>query len=117
VANRSKQKGSSFESLIASYLNEEWDPNIERLPLQGSLDRGDISNFRVGQHLVAIEAKNCARLDLAGWITEAEVEAKNYKALAGIVVHKRKAKGRAADQYVTLTLRSLLDILHAARNG
>ena len=32
-----------------------------------------------------VEIKNCAKLDLAGWVQEAQVEAVNDNALAGIV--------------------------------
>lgn len=114
MANRNKARGTSFESLIATYLNEEWDRNIERLPLSGSSDRGDISNFRVGGRLVALECKAAKRTELSAWITEAEVEASNYGAVAGAVIHKRVRKGKAEDQFITFTVGSFLDVLHAA---
>lgn len=117
MTNRSKQKGTSFESLIRDYLKEEWSDIIERMPLSGNEDRGDISNFRVGskgQHLIACELKNRAQLSLAQWVKEAQEEAKNYGAVAGVTVFKRKGKGAAADQYVVVTLSDLLTILHAA---
>lgn len=114
MVNRSKQKGTSFESLISAYLQEQWSPDIDRLPLSGALDRGDIGNFRVGERLVAIECKNHNRMDLGTWVFEAQREANNYGALAGAVIHKRKGKGQAADQYITFTVRDFLDVLHAA---
>ncbi|OMC55426.1 hypothetical protein A5747_13640 [Mycobacterium sp. IS-836] len=115
MANRSKQKGTAYESLIRDYLKQEWSPDIDRLPLSGTQDRGDIANFRIGEHLLAIECKNHNRLDLGTWTFEAQREAANYGALAGVVIHKRKGKGQPGDQYVTLTLRDFLDIIHAAK--
>lgn len=117
MTNRSKQKGTDFESLIRDYLKVEWSDIIERMTLSGSDDRGDISNFRVGgssQHKIAIECKNVGSLSLAGWVKEAQEEAENYGAVAGVVCHKRKGKGQGGDQYVTMTLSDFLTILHAA---
>lgn len=117
MTNRSKQKGTDFESLIRDYLKDEWSEIIERLTLSGKDDKGDISNFRVGgksQYKIAIECKNVASMSLGTWIAEAQTEATNYDAVAGIVIHKRRGKGQAGDQYVTLTLSDLLTILHAA---
>lgn len=116
MTNRSKQKGTDFESLIRDYLKVAWSDIVERMPLSGTDDRGDISNFRVGnsQHKIAIECKNVRILDLAGWLREAQEEAVNYGAVAGVVCHKRKGKGQADDQYLTMTLSDFLTILHAA---
>lgn len=116
MTNRSKQKGTDFESLIRDYLKEEWSDIVERMTLSGTDDRGDISNFRVGdgQHKIAIECKNVNSLSLSEWVKEAQTEAEHYGAVAGIVVHKRKGKGQGGDQYVTLVLSDLLTILHAA---
>jgi hypothetical protein len=52
-----------------------------------------------------------ARLDLAGWVTEAETERGNLDAIAGVVIHKRRGKGQALDQYVTLTVRDFIALL------
>lgn len=114
--NRSKQKGTQYESLIRDYLKEHWNPDIERMPLSGGKDRGDIAGFRVGEgrHLIAWELKNRTQMSLSEWIREAQEEAENYGAVAGIVVHKRKGKGLAGDQYVTLTLDDFLNVVTAA---
>jgi len=50
-------------------------------------------------------------MNLAGWVTEAQTEAANDGALLGIVVHKRRGKGQAGDQYVTLVLSDLVKLL------
>lgn len=115
--NPSKQKGTAFETLIQRYLNEQWDENIERLTLSGSKDRGDIGNFRIGSgHLVAWELKNRTQIALPAWIREAQEEAKNYGAVAGVVAFKRKGKAAAPEQFVCMTLEDFLTILRAAES-
>lgn len=64
---------------------------------------------------VVIEVKNVARLNLAGWVTEAEIERGNDDALAGLVAHKRHGKGDPLDSYVTCTLRDLVALLTGQR--
>lgn len=64
---------------------------------------------------VVAELKNVAKLNLAGWITEAEIERGNDDAHIGIVIHKRVGRGPAqmGDTYVTMTLDNLLVIMGA----
>ena len=110
--NRSKQKGTTFERLVADgFATALDDDRIDRAPLSGNLDKGDIANVRTPSGgKIAIEVKNVAKLDLAGWVSEAEVERKNLGAVAGIVIHKRVGKGKFIDQYCTLTVKDLLAI-------
>lgn len=107
--SRNKQKGTALERLVAdgfaAALN---DDRIDRAPLRGDGDRGDIAGLRSPFGKVAVEVKNVARMDLAGWVAEVEVERGNLDAVAGIVVHKRRGKGRFEDQYVTMTVADLL---------
>ena len=111
--NRSKQKGTAMETLVTNYLRQEWDAHIHRRALTGSADQGDIGGFELGPNgkELAIEVKNCAKLALAEWVGEAQAEAINAGAVAGIVVHKRKGKGQPEDQYVTMTLGDFVTIL------
>jgi hypothetical protein len=110
--NRNKAKGSTFERLIADQLAESLnDDRIDRAPLRGNTDRGDIANVRSPFGKIAIECKNVARLDLAGWVDEAETERGNLDAVAGVVIHKRRGKGQGLDQYVTMTVRDLIALL------
>ena len=62
-------------------------------------------------------AENVARLDLSGWVDEARVEAGNADAIAGIVLHKRRGKGKFLDQYVTMTVRDLLALGWGVTDG
>lgn len=111
-----KAKGSAFEKLAADYLNEHVDDRIERRVTTGANDRGDIGGVRHMGQRVVIECKNHKQMKLAGWIGEAEVERGNDDALAGIVIHKRHGKGKAAEQYVTMTLADLVALLTGSRD-
>lgn len=115
--NTAKQAGSRFESLVASYLAARLkDDRIERRSRNGSKDRGDIASVRtsLGERVV-IECKDVAKMNLGGWISEAEVERGNDDAAIGVVAHKRRGKGEAqmGETYVTMTLESLAILLGA----
>lgn len=95
----SKKKGTAAESAIVTYLRSIGFIHAERRALNGNLDRGDIT----GIPGVVIEAKNCARQELAAWVAEAEAERANDRADVAAVWHKRRGKGSPADWFVTMT--------------
>jgi hypothetical protein len=99
MTSRNKAKGSAWERAIVEHLRSAGWPYAERRIAGAAKDRGDIAGV-VG---VVIEAKNAARLDLAGWIAETETERVNDSAWLGVVWHKRTGKSSAADGYVTMT--------------
>ena len=107
-----KAAGSAAERAVADYLAEHLDDDrIDRRVKHGSKDRGDIGGLRIhGQRLVA-EVKNCARVDLAGWIAEAQIESDNDDALAGIVISKRKGTTNVGRWYVHMTVTELLALI------
>lgn len=114
-----KQAGSLFESHVAGFLADALDDDrIERRAKNGSKDRGDIGSVRTttGERLV-IECKDVAKLNLAGWVTEAEVERGNDDAAVGVVVHKRRGFGskNMGGTYVTMTLADLAVLLGGER--
>lgn len=112
MANRSKAKGSAFARLIADYLADALgDDRIDRRVETGAADKGDIGGLRHRGHRLVVEAKNHARMELGQWLKEAVTEAGNDKALAGIVVHKRRGYAKGGDQYATLRLSDLVAIL------
>ena len=113
-----KSAGTAFETLIATYLAAALDDDrIERRSRNGAKDRGDIGGLRIhGQRLV-IEAKNCARLDLPGWIAEAHLEAGNDDAVAGLVCHKRRGSAQPGEQWVSMTLADLVALISGQRVG
>lgn len=88
----SKRKGTRFEVEVAEYLG------VERATLRGSKDRGDL--LIAGW---AVECKNERLIRLADYMSEAEVERKNARAMFGCAVVKRRGKG-PAKAYVVMEL-------------
>jgi hypothetical protein len=82
--SEAKRKGTAAESAVVSFLRTQGWPYAERLALQGAHDRGDVT----GTPGICWEVKNCADLDLPGWLAEAAVERENAHADHGIVVAK-----------------------------
>lgn len=112
-----RKAGSAFESLVVAFLAAHVDDRIERRVRNGSKDRGDVSGLRHLGERVVVECKNHARLDLAGWLAEAEMERGNDDATAALVVHKRHGKGDPAEQLVTMRLIDLVALLTGERPG
>lgn len=108
-----KKAGSLFESIVANFLAFRLnDDRIERRAKNGVNDRGDITGVRtIRGGRVVIEAKNVSKLNLSGWLREAETERGNDDALVGVVVHKRHGNANPADQYVTMTLETFAILL------
>ena len=110
-----KKAGTTFERQVADYLAQHVDDRIDRRAKTGSKDRGDIAGVRIwGQRLV-LECKNTTRLNLAGWMNQAETERGNDDALAGLIIHKRHGNNQPGDQWVTTTLRELAAMLNGYR--
>ena len=111
-----KAAGTRFERSIADYLAEHVSEFIDRRVKTGGRDKGDISNVRtLTGDKVVLECKDVAKLNLGGWITEADIERGNDDALVGAVVHKRRGTADPGDQYVTMTLRDLVALLDGSR--
>lgn len=109
--NRSSAKaaGAKFNRLIVDGLREALqDPNIQVAPSWGSVDKGDVVNFRIGGQDIVIETKDVTTLSLPEGVGEAKVEAKNAGALAGFFVHKRKGTTDPMKQWVSCTLAELV---------
>lgn len=87
------------------------DDRIERRAKTGAKDRGDVGGVRVHGKRLVIEAKNCSRLDIPGWIREAHIEAAHDDALCGVVVSKRRGSNNPGDQYVFMELRDLVALI------
>lgn len=95
----SKARGTAWESAIVTYLRGRGASYAERRALNGGSDRGDIA----GVPGVVVEAKAEARVDLAGWLAEAERERANDGAAIGAAWAKRRGKASPADGYVVMT--------------
>ena len=112
--SRESDKGNSFAQMVADYLaTVTGDERIERRVNRGVKDRGDIAGVIVRKRRAVIECKNCKRMDLSGWVDEAEVERGNDDAEYGIVIHKRKGKGAKhfGENDVTMTLETFAAII------
>lgn len=111
-----RDAGARFERSIADALALYLaDDRIDRRPRNGAKDRGDIGGWRFAGMRIVAECKNTARLALAAWIEEAEIERRNDDAHIGLVIHKRIGRGDPLDQYVTMTLRELVTLMTAVR--
>jgi hypothetical protein len=108
--SRSKAKGASWESRIVAALRDAGFVHAERRTLNGSRDLGDIT----GIPGLVIEAKNCAKTELATWIDETERERDNAGAEFGVVWHHRRGRAAAEDGFVTMSGSTFLALLHAA---
>lgn len=111
--------GTRFESSVARYLADVLaDDRIERRARTGAKDRGGIAGVRaLGGGRVVLECKDVARLNLAGWLAEAEVERGNDDALVALVVHKRRGTADPARQYVTCSVADLVALLTGERRA
>lgn len=104
--NKSKAKGTAWETRVVGYLRENGSPYAERRALSGNVDRGDVS----GIPGVVVEAKNAKAIDLAGWVDEMVKEKANAGAAIGAVVFPRRnhATERA---YVVMELEQFAEMI------
>ena len=113
--SRAKAKGTAMETLIVAELQRHLGDNICRRTTSGAKDRGDIHGLHIRGLRTVAEVKNHQSMSLAAWVDEAEIERGNDDAAVGLVIHKRKGRGQALDQYVTMPLRDLLTIITGQR--
>jgi len=111
--SRQRAKGTAWETGICRFLAEQGFPHVERRALAGTSDRGDIAGI-VGW---VIEAKNCKRMDLAGWVDEATLEQANDGAEFSAVWHHRVGRAHPEAGYVTMTGATFVRLLRAAGYG
>ena len=119
MANKSKRKGSAFESQVARYLAKALDDDgIERRTLQGVNDRGDIAGVKINGKRAVIECKAEKALRVSEYLREAETERKNDGAEFGVVVSKRRGVGeaRTGEQLVLMTLDTFARIVKGFEN-
>lgn len=95
-----KRRGAAWESALRNYLVDQ-GLDAERVARKGSQDIGDVAVRMDDGHEFVIEAKDTTRPDLAGWLREAEVEARQYAQhrrispdlVHPVVVFKRRSSG------------------------
>lgn len=115
--SREVAKGTSFETQVVRYLRDELGDPIERRAKCGTADRGDVAGVYLHGRRMVVECKNCQRMELPKWLSEAEVERVNDGADYAVVVHKRRGVGERnmGGTYVTMTLRDFAEILKENR--
>lgn len=107
-----------MERVMADYLASELDDDgIDRQVKTGAFDTGDIRGVKIHGQRIAVEVKNTAKINLAGWAAEAEIERGNLDALAGVVIHKRHGKGAPGEQWVTMSARDFAAIVSGMRGA
>ncbi|MFE2410863.1 hypothetical protein ACFXDE_21215 [Kitasatospora sp. NPDC059408] len=132
MANRSKAKGTAWESAVADYLNEQlgqyrelwkdddravrWkdplDPdNVRRNVQEGAADIGDL-----GVRPFAGECKAEKQFDLASYVRQAEAEAKNAGQPFGVAYVKRP-RAKTEDGYAVTSIRTHAAIVKALREA
>lgn len=105
-----KQAGTRWESAIVDYLASRGWRHAERRAKTGALDKGDIT----GVPGVVIEAKDVAKITLAEFLREAQVEAENAGALVGAAWIKRRGKASPGDAYVVMDGETFTHLLREA---
>lgn len=112
-----KAAGSKHERVIADYFRKYVSRFIDKMPKYGANDRGDIANVETFNELpIAVECKDYGgQLKVGTWLAEAEVERINLKAVAGVVIAKRRGVTHAGDQIVLMTVDDFVAIVTGKR--
>lgn len=106
MVNRSKQKGTRFESELVDYLRDRGFAGCERRALTGTQDRGDIAGIEGW----TIEAKNVISASWADWIDQTEVERRNSGDEFGLLVVRRRMKP-ITQAYAVMRLDQMVDLM------
>lgn len=104
--NRSKVKGTRFESEVVEYLRQRGFDKAERRALSGILDRGDIANVPGW----VLECKAEAAITLSSYVEEALREMENAKEPYAAAIVKRRGKN-VRDAYAVMPLWLFSEIL------
>lgn len=114
MSNPQKNKGSAYERSIVNYLRDIGF-TVDRTRAGWTDDRGDIHGVQSSTgSAFTFECKNHRRDNLPGWINELYVEVDNAGGSVGAVIHKKHGTTEAAEQYATLPLGMLVQLLKEA---
>ena len=102
----SRRKGSRAEVAVVHALRRAgWEADTSRNVLEGRRTGDDI----VWDGPASIEVKDHAKMDLAGWLRQAEENAGDR---VPVVVHKKRGTAdRAEEWYCTMTFGDLLRLI------
>lgn len=98
--NRSKAKGTAFETALVRWLRAHGWEKADRCPARGSNDCGDVSGVLDGD--VVIECKDAKELRLRDWCDEAEIERARAGATYSFVALKRSGTTSPAQAYAIM---------------
>ena len=101
----SRRKGNRAEVAVVNYLKAHgYDVETSRNARGGTQKGADV----LGDFPAAVEVKNQARMDLAGWWAQAVEQANGGNA---VVVHKRVGKADPGEWWVPMDLATLVRLL------
>lgn len=106
--NKSKRKGTAFETEVVRFLQENGFPQAERRALRGNKDCGDIA----GIPNWILECKAEKEFSLSSYMKEVEAEIENAGVDYGAAVLKRPRAG-TGDAYLIVPLRTWVEHLRA----
>lgn len=104
VGAAERRKGHKAERDVAAYLREHGWAAVTTRAASGFQHGDDIRTDAP----VSIEVKNVAKIDLAGWLRQAQENADGKPA---VVWHKRRGVADPGDWYVTMTGNDLIELL------
>jgi Holliday junction resolvase len=110
VTNRSRDRGTSWETQVVRFLQDHGWPHAERRARRGARDAGDIA----GVAGVCIEAKAEKRIALSEYLDEAEIEQRNANAAVGVTWIKRRGKTSPGSAYVVMSGAQFVQLLREA---
>jgi len=108
TGSASRRKGSRAEVAVVHALRRAgWKADTSRNVLDGRRTGDDI----VWDGPASIEVKDVTRLDLSGWLAQAQA---NSKGRVAVVWHKKRGTAKAEGWYVTMTGEDFLRIMGEA---
>ena len=118
MANPSKQKGTSFETLIKEYLQGKGFTEAYRTSLAGAYDTGDLNGVsqegtgRKG----AFQCKNQKKFNLSGWLNDTVEQASRLDNGLPVLVVKRPGKGAHSvdETYAMMRLCDVVELMQEA---
>lgn len=119
--SKQRAKGTKFETAVATYLRMATGQEIERNPLYGDGDRGDLRGLKIKGEPITVECKNTKKLEVSNFLDQVEKESANNLSDYGIVVWKRPKIGidsplKTGDHAVIMTLSTFSELINQA-NG
>ena len=101
----SRRKGSRAEVAVVHALRRAgWDADTSRNVLEGRRTGDDI----VWDGPASIEVKDVTKLDLSGWLRQAQANAGDR---VGVVWHKKRGTAQAEGWYVTMSGEDFLRLI------